>query len=265
MNCSVLICIPNLLIQEFPFDLLVHPILTLPLLGYIRLSPPNCDHLWSLYPQLWSWSLTSPRLITCQSHSYLCAYRWFIVISQILMHFLVITVSKRPWQQRPSGPRLNIKTVLSTQCIKPPAMTNSLTNWLLWHFIVISSSSQPFPSSSTQNQVELSEWATGCFMHCLRMAISMLKIRRPLGRLIFNMGIAIPGKTVFLIETAPWLTSIRHRSDTFNFLGLCYPGKVKASNSETNLLHCILISDKSSWHGAFMTQINSLWPSDTIK
>ena len=35
------------------------------------------------------------------------------------------------------------------------------------------------------------------------MPISMLKIRRPLGRLIFNMGIAIPGKTVFLIETAP--------------------------------------------------------------
>ena len=31
----------------------------------------------------------------------------------------------------------------------------------------------------------------------------MLKIRRPFGRLIFNMGIAIPGKTVFLIETAP--------------------------------------------------------------
>ena len=38
------------------------------------------------------------------------------------------------------------------------------------------------------------------------MAISMLKIRRPLGRLIFNMGIPIPGKTVFLIETAPWLS-----------------------------------------------------------
>ena len=35
------------------------------------------------------------------------------------------------------------------------------------------------------------------------MVISMLKIRRPLGRLIFNMGIAIPGKTVFLIETPP--------------------------------------------------------------
>ena len=35
----------------------------------------------------------------------------------------------------------------------------------------------------------------------------MLKIRRPLGRLIFNMGIAIPGKTVFLIETAPRVPS----------------------------------------------------------
>ena len=43
------------------------------------------------------------------------------------------------------------------------------------------------------------------------MAISMLKIRRPLGRLIFNMGIAIPGKTVFLIETAPW-----NQCDTFS-------------------------------------------------
>ena len=41
------------------------------------------------------------------------------------------------------------------------------------------------------------------------MAISMLKIRRPLGRLIFNMGIAIPGKTVFLIETAPWYRRVR--------------------------------------------------------
>ena len=31
------------------------------------------------------------------------------------------------------------------------------------------------------------------------------------GRLIFNMGIAIPGKTVFLIETAPrFLITIRH-------------------------------------------------------
>ena len=37
----------------------------------------------------------------------------------------------------------------------------------------------------------------------LGMAIPMLKIRRPTGRLIFNMGIPIPGKTVFLIETAP--------------------------------------------------------------
>ena len=37
------------------------------------------------------------------------------------------------------------------------------------------------------------------------MAIPMLKIRRPTGRLIFNMGIPIPGKTVFYIETGPRL------------------------------------------------------------
>ena len=40
------------------------------------------------------------------------------------------------------------------------------------------------------------------YVWCFTYAISMLKIRRPLGRLIFNMAIAIPGKTVFLIETA---------------------------------------------------------------
>ena len=47
------------------------------------------------------------------------------------------------------------------------------------------------------------------------MAISMLKIRRPLGRLIFNMGIAIPGKTVFLIETAPCY-NIKHIARAMN-------------------------------------------------
>ena len=41
----------------------------------------------------------------------------------------------------------------------------------------------------------------------------MLKVRRPLGRLIFNMGIAIPGKTVFLIETAP---STQHYTTVYN-------------------------------------------------
>ena len=47
----------------------------------------------------------------------------------------------------------------------------------------------------------------------------MLKIRRPLGRLIFNMGIAIPVKTVFLIETAPsrqwgWQSNLSIYSDS---------------------------------------------------
>ena len=36
------------------------------------------------------------------------------------------------------------------------------------------------------------------------MTIPMLKIRRPNGRLIFNMGIPIPGKDGLYIETGPW-------------------------------------------------------------
>ena len=34
------------------------------------------------------------------------------------------------------------------------------------YFIIILSRSQQFPTSSSQNQVELGEWATGHFMHC---------------------------------------------------------------------------------------------------
>ena len=53
------------------------------------------------------------------------------------------------------------------------------------------------------------------------MAISMLKIRRPLGRLIFNMGIAIPGKTVFLIETAPRAQTVYNLGCTVSLQVLC--------------------------------------------
>ena len=60
------------------------------------------------------------------------------------------------------------------------------------------------------------------------MAISMLKIRRPLGRLIFNMGIAIPGKTVFLIETAP-------RTHTHKTLHISFAKGM--NNLKSSLLH----------------------------
>ena len=46
-------------------------------------------------------------------------------------------------------------------------------------------------------------WALSQYKDRLIYVLSTV-LRRPLGRLIFNMGIAIPGKTVFLIETAPW-------------------------------------------------------------
>ena len=54
------------------------------------------------------------------------------------------------------------------------------------------------------------------------MVVSMLNIRRPLGRLIFNMGIAIPGKTVFLIETAPWLHTVYPKKYAHGFVVLCF-------------------------------------------
>ena len=40
-------------------------------------------------------------------------------------------------------------------------------NWMFVYFIIILSCSQQFPTSSSQNQVELGEWATGHFMHWL--------------------------------------------------------------------------------------------------
>ena len=39
-------------------------------------------------------------------------------------------------------------------------------NWMFVYFIIILSHSQQFPTSSSHNQVELGEWATGHFMHC---------------------------------------------------------------------------------------------------
>ena len=38
-------------------------------------------------------------------------------------------------------------------------------NWMLMYFIINLSGSQQFSGSSIQNQIELSEWATGRFMH----------------------------------------------------------------------------------------------------
>ena len=75
------------------------------------------------------------------------------------------------------------------------------------------------------------------------MAISMLKIRRPLERLIFNMGIAIPGKTVFLIETAPWILhdNIRRLSKVHAEMKCCIDGPNWFINVITGILDSMLI------------------------
>ena len=74
------------------------------------------------------------------------------------------------------------------------------------------------------------------------MAISMLKIRRPLGRLIFNMGIAIPGKTIFLIEMAPWSREIWFAHN----LCLNYPVVLKFAQSRTASLYIVHNSETIS-------------------
>ena len=76
----------------------------------------------------------------------------------------------------------------------------------------------------------------------------MLKIRRPLGRLIFNMGIAIPGKTVFLIETAPSILaadSLHHQATSNN--GIDYH---QTSNISFSLVGKNKIFDHSDVVGA---------------
>ena len=79
------------------------------------------------------------------------------------------------------------------------------------------------------------------------MAISMLKIRRPLGRLIFNMGIAIPGKTVFLIETAPRILQSGNETNDTPMALYCFILKVQYNNLFLNNLiklqvQCILLT-----------------------
>ena len=79
----------------------------------------------------------------------------------------------------------------------------------------------------------------------------MLKIRRPLGRLIFNMGIAIPGKTVFLIETAPCHQE-RHIIVTTIITGHCeiHP-KFSLNSNLAKFRHSIQLSDcYEIWHQA---------------
>ena len=87
----------------------------------------------------------------------------------------------------------------------------------------------------------------------------MLKIRRPLGRLIFNMGIAIPGKTVFLIETAPWCLSgaIREGPDV-SAIYVFIPG---AAFHDAFMRHK---AKMSSLNRMFYLQLMYLWEDSSV-
>ena len=87
------------------------------------------------------------------------------------------------------------------------AGSNSALKWLssisICNFIQIYNSTSHWwsvniSSSSTQRAVSI--------LRCrlTNIGIPMLKIRRSCDRLIFNMGIPIPGKDSLYIETGPW-------------------------------------------------------------
>ena len=82
----------------------------------------------------------------------------------------------------------------------------------------------------------------------------MLKIRRPLGRLIFNMGIAIPGKTVFLIETAPRI----FQDNLVNTIAADALATCVARSSATMVLNMLYKQDIASHkEGGFQVQESS--------
>ena len=85
--------------------------------------------------------------------------------------------------------------------------------------------------------------------------ISMLKIRRPLGRLIFNMGIAIPGKTVFLIETAPWFRLYPSHGTIGQSFALFYHDPDFMLNLHWRKLHSVRAQNNFSWQEKY-----SSWP-----
>ena len=89
----------------------------------------------------------------------------------------------------------------------------------------------------------------------LGMAIPMLKIRRPTGRLIFNMGIPIPGKTVFLIETGPWwhqAVTVTWTNIDFSLVSFCVIYMKAILQWMPKLIFCIMslkfIISKLIWH-----------------
>ena len=88
-------------------------------------------------------------------------------------------------------------------------------NWMFVYFIIILSRSQQFPTSSSQNQVELGEWATGHFMHCVEafcQECGILPRMWPLhcSGFVTNVQCFHFPKTFFPVFLSPWLDCVVH-------------------------------------------------------
>ena len=96
----------------------------------------------------------------------LCCLRGFSGISNISSHFYkLVTSAKMATEILQNLTVLSIDMTIYSGWNCQPWPSRS-QNWMFVHSIIILSRSQQFPTSSSQNQVELGEWATGHFMHC---------------------------------------------------------------------------------------------------
>ena len=98
----------------------------------------------------------------------------------------------------------------------------------------------------------------------------MLKIRRPTGRLIFNMGIPIPGKTVFLIETGPWRlwkdilsVIIHHHGSSSLMIIICWFISIFIHNNSL-FMYCIL-NQTLICSRINTTGLRMVWDEDNIQ
>ena len=159
----------------------------------------------SISEAIWTWQ-SYPLHVFC----------WFqrnkddITIVAQHLRDLFTTAAKRPSQRRD----------WNASAIWNHEFSNTNLEIFLWHTRqALMKWHIKVPKANSRWYVEYVQLVkTDVEFHCSRT----LKIRRPLGRLIFNMGIATPGKTVFLIETAPRLlysgrNFVEVSSDEFNW------------------------------------------------
>ena len=122
---------------------------------------------------LWPWNLTddleqgkSEGFDSCDRPSK--SYPNWIKIVDFSAH---VTLKFDGWPRKIMGTSSILHQMINSGWNCQPWPSRS-QNWMFVHSIIILSRSQQFPTSSSQSQVELGEWETGHFMHCIKLCAS---------------------------------------------------------------------------------------------